>query len=177
MTDWINKIHVGDALDVLKRMPDGLVQCVVTSPPYWGLRDYGTGMWEGGDPDHVHETVSARNGRGGSGSPGKQTVGAFPSSFAADECSCGARHVDRQIGLEKTPEEYVDKMVAVFREVWRVLRDDGIAWINLGDGYSSGDRSTRFRLRSDLTPEQVAYVLEELAKHFRMISATIKGVE
>lgn len=75
----------GDCLTVLRELPDESVQCCVTSPPYWGLRDYG---------------------------------------------------VDGQLGLEKTPEEYVAKMVEVFREVRRVLREDGVLWLNLGDSYN-----------------------------------------
>lgn len=81
----IGKIFCGDTLTVLKSWPDEFVQCCVTSPPYWGLRDYG---------------------------------------------------VEGQLGLEKTPEEYVAKMVEVFREIRRVLRPDGTVWINLGDSYS-----------------------------------------
>jgi DNA modification methylase len=77
-------IHHGDCLEVLKGMEKGSAQTCVTSPPYWGLRDYG---------------------------------------------------VSGQLGLEKTPEEYVSKMVEVFREVKRVLRDDGTLWLNLGDSY------------------------------------------
>lgn len=83
--DGINTIINGDSLEVIKTLPDGSVNCCVTSPPYWGLRDYG---------------------------------------------------VEGQLGLEKTPEEYVGKMVAVFGEVRRVLRDDGTLWLNLGDSYS-----------------------------------------
>jgi DNA modification methylase len=79
-------IHVGDCLHTLRTMPDASVQCCVTSPPYWGLRDYGH---------------------------------------------------DGQIGLEATPESYVARMVDVFREVRRVLRDDGTCWVNLGDSYGS----------------------------------------
>jgi DNA modification methylase len=81
----IQIIH-DDVIDGLKQIPDQAVQCVVTSPPYWGLRDYG---------------------------------------------------VEGQIGLEKTPEEFIQKMVEVFREVKRVLRDDGTVWLNLGDGYNA----------------------------------------
>ena len=66
------------------------VQCCVTSPPYWGLRDYGT---------------------------------------------------DEQLGLESTPDEYVANMVAVFQEVRRVLKDDGVLWLNLGDTYAGGDKT------------------------------------
>jgi DNA modification methylase len=81
----INKIHQGDVLEVLRTWPDNFVQTVVTSPPYWGLRDYG---------------------------------------------------VEGQIGLEKTPEEYVAKMIDIFREVRRVLRIDGTLWLNLGDSFA-----------------------------------------
>jgi DNA modification methylase len=79
-------------IDQLKHIPDESVQCVVTSPPYWGLRDY---------------------------------------------------LVDGQIGLEETPEKYVAKMVDVFREVRRVLKKDGIMWINLGDSYMSSGGTSR----------------------------------
>ena len=92
MNDWINRVHFGDCLETLRRMPDGIVNTCVTSPPYFGLRDYGH--------------------------PG-------------------------QIGLEPTPDEFIAKMVAVFREVRRVLRDDGTLWLNLGDSYSNGGRTTR----------------------------------
>lgn len=76
---------VGDCRETLRTLPDQSVHCVVTSPPYFGLRDYG---------------------------------------------------VDRQIGLEHSPAEFVAEMVAVFREVHRVLRDDGTLWLNLGDSYA-----------------------------------------
>ena len=77
-------ILVGDVRDSLRTLPDESVRCVVTSPPYWGLRDYGH---------------------------------------------------DGQLGLEQTPDEYVAGMVEVFREVRRVLADDGTLWLNLGDSY------------------------------------------
>jgi len=78
-------IHA-DVLDGLAQLEDASVHTCVTSPPYWGLRDYGT---------------------------------------------------DGQLGMERTPEEYVERMVQVFREVRRVLRDDGTTWLNLGDSYSN----------------------------------------
>lgn len=83
------RILVGDCRDLLRSLPDGSVHCCVTSPPYFGLRDYG---------------------------------------------------VDGQIGLEDTPDAFVAEMVAVFREVRRVLRDDGTLWLNLGDSYAGGGR-------------------------------------
>jgi len=83
----INTCIVGDNRDVLPTLESGSVQCCVTSPPYWGLRDYGMGA---------------------------------------------------QLGLESTPEEYVANMVQVFREVKRVLRDDGTLWLNLASSYYGG---------------------------------------
>ena len=79
-------LYCGDCMEILKKMPDNSIHCCVTSPPYWGLRDYGC---------------------------------------------------DGQLGLEKTPEEYTEKMVLVFREVRRVLRDDGTLWLNLGSSYAA----------------------------------------
>lgn len=96
---FFNTIINGDSLEVIKTLPDGSVNCCITSPPYWGLRDYG---------------------------------------------------VEGQLGLEKTPEEYVGKMVAVFGEVRRVLKDDGTLWLNLGDSYANqktGDTYSGFNDR------------------------------
>jgi len=84
----LNVIHCGDALTVLQGLPDNVIQCCVTSPPYWGLRDYGNN--------------------------------------------------DTGIGLEPTFDEYLARIVAVFREVRRVLRDDGTLWLNMGDSYAGG---------------------------------------
>lgn len=78
------RILVGDVRERLSELSERSVQCVVTSPPYWGLRDYGN---------------------------------------------------DGQIGMEQTPDQYVSQIVDVFREVWRVLGDDGTVWLNLGDSY------------------------------------------
>jgi site-specific DNA-methyltransferase (cytosine-N4-specific) len=82
----------GDALDVLRQLPSESMQCVVTSPPYWGLRDY---------------------------------------------------DVAGQIGLETTLHQYINRLVAVFNEVRRVLKNDGVLWLNIGDGYTSGNRGWR----------------------------------
>lgn len=136
-------IRCGDALAELKLMPDQDCHCCVTSPPYWNLRDYGTGEWQGGsDPDCDHikngekQSQWAREGHGLAGTP--QDSAAVVAKYGyRDECGkCGAVRIDQQLGLEKTPEEYVAKIVEVFREVRRVLRDDGTLWLNLGDGYA-----------------------------------------
>jgi DNA modification methylase len=131
------RVLVGDVLEQLATLPDGCVQTCVTSPPYWGLRDYGTAEWEGGDAgcDHRHQL-----GGEGKASAKQNTSAGTQSLCYRDICAkCGARRIDRQIGLEPTPDEWVAKMVAVFRDVRRVLRDDGTAWVNLGDSYSTNN--------------------------------------
>jgi DNA modification methylase len=117
--DWLT-VYLGDCREVMAGMEPESVHTVVTSPPYWGLRDYGTATWVGGDEACDHISGPAR----------KQY---------RDLCGkCGARRIDSQLGLESTPEAYVESMVAVFREVRRVLRSDGTVWLNLGDSYVSG---------------------------------------
>jgi DNA modification methylase len=121
------------------------VHTVVTSPPYFGLRDYGTGEWDGGgDPacDHVappsggSKRASTLGPKGDGSVPGDRD-GYSGDGRYRDVCGkCGATRVDRQIGLEPTPDEFVQALVQVFRQVRRVLRDDGTVWLNLGDSYS-----------------------------------------
>src|SRR5690554_5882644 len=96
-------IHLGDCRNVLPTLPEASVQTCITSPPYFGLRDYG---------------------------------------------------VDGQIGLEQTPDEYVAKLVEVFREVRRVLRDDGTLWLNLGDSYFSTTKGTGGKNSSTLNAKR-----------------------
>lgn len=95
--EYLNKIMAGDCLDVLEKLGDGVANCCVTSPPYYGLRDYG---------------------------------------------------VKGQIGLEETPEQYVEKLVVIFREVRRVLKDDGTLWLNLGDSYNGSGQDSGKKLGS-----------------------------
>ena len=136
------RVLVGDVRERLAELPAQSVQCCVTSPPYWRLRDYGTATWEGGEAtcDHVEMAI---------GMSDKNTLGpcgTLPTSNAANvgkvrqyamNCrKCGARRMDSQLGLEPTPDAYVAALVAVFREVRRVLRDDGVLWLNLGDSYA-----------------------------------------
>ena len=134
-----NTILCGDAIEQLRTLPDESVHCVVTSPPYWGLRDYGTATWDGGDEDCEHkQDRQPRNERPREGlQGGTATIDAAEPSYR-DACGkCGARRIDNQLGLEATPEQYVENMVAVFREIRRVLRKDGTVWLNLGDSYAS----------------------------------------
>lgn len=134
-------IYQGDVIDVLRFLPDKYVHCCVTSPPYWGLRDYGTAKWVGGDPACTHQST-----HGNQGPTGQRADRSFTGAqgFYKQEClKCGAVREDLQIGLERTPEAYVARIVEVFRDVRRVLRDDGTLWLNLGDSYTSGGRDYR----------------------------------
>ena len=140
----------GDCREVLATLPADSVHCVVTSPPYYGLRDYGTAQWAGGDVacghvvgrsrnDVTPERLAERAALYGTGTGAGSMVG---SMQARHECPhCGAIRTDSQIGLEATPDAYIAQMVEVFRLLRRVLRDDGTLWLNLGSSYSTGKGS------------------------------------
>jgi len=134
------RIIEGDCRAVLRTLPDASVQMCVTSPPYFGLRDYGTAQWEGGDSacDHVEPGTN----RGKRDELPKPPAGwaerAIGQPYRETCGKCGARRIDAQIGLESSVDAYVAELVGVFREVRRVLRDDGTCWINLGDSYAQG---------------------------------------
>src|SRR3990167_7754720 len=140
----LNHVYQGDALSILKQWPDNCIDCVVTSPPYWGLRSYGTEplVWGGdlaGCPHEWGEESYRRRSNDGGDATRKQetntgSVGRDVPIRHAFCRRCGAWR--GSLGLEPTPELYVQHIVEVFREVKRVLRDDGTCWINLGDGYA-----------------------------------------
>lgn len=125
-------IYGQDCLASLKALPDKSVHMIATSPPYFGLRDYGTATWEGGDPNCGHrvggQVPDSKN-------PKAITAGVRPGADASHCRACGAKRIDDQLGLERTPEHYIQRLVAIFEEIRRVLRDDGVAWLNLGDSY------------------------------------------
>lgn len=137
-------IYRGDALEVLSQLPDKSINCCITSPPFWNLRDYGTATWEGGDPECDHVVGEIRTGLGMSKLSKKYRGGgkkvSEPKPMTAKEIcpKCGAIRVDQQIGLEPTIEEYIAKMVRVFQEVYRVMTNDSTLWLNMGDSYATG---------------------------------------
>ncbi len=135
-------ILLGDCRETLKQLPDGSVNCVVTSPPYWGLRDYGTATWEGGEAacDHKGMALASSSSSLAGYTSESVKIRTFTMPQGQTCRKCGAVRIDSQIGLESTPAEYVEKMVAVFREVRRVLRDDGTLWLNLGDSYAGSGK-------------------------------------
>lgn len=139
----IDAILLGDCLETLKTLEDESVNCCVTSPPYYALRDYGTATWVGGDPNCKHYRESKKSDKTITGHKAMgdkdQPVG---DAIYKDVCPlCGAKRVDLQIGLEQTPEEYIDKLVAVFSEVYRVLKKDGTLWLNIGDSYAGSGKN------------------------------------
>ena len=131
-------IKIGDCREKLKELPNNFFHTVITSPPYWGLRDYGTGKWTGGDPNCSHIAGKSRNDADREFGT-KETLTVQYRDVCKD---CGAVRQDNQIGMEPSPEEYVRKIVRTFQEVKRVLRPDGTLWLNLGDSYSSGGRTS-----------------------------------
>ena len=140
----INKIYCGNNLDILKTFPDESIDCCITSPPYYGLRDYGTGHWVGGDPNCPHKRLNKVGSHTSTGHAQEELKGNVGDSIYKSVCPlCGAARVDEQIGLEETPEEYVNRLVEVFREVKRVLKEDGTLWLNIGDSYcGTGDKGS-----------------------------------
>lgn len=153
------RLLVGDCREMLRTLPDESVHCVVTSPPYWGLRDYRLPptVW-GGDPDCDHEWGPQEKGKRKDILPAEEsTAGRLGTHERATGLNDGGRFCVRcgawrgQLGLEPTPELYVEHMVEVFREVRRVLRRDGTLWLNLGDCYNAynGNRGTESRYKGD----------------------------
>lgn len=143
MQNKTHQILQGDCREVLKSLPDESVHCVVTSPPYMGLRDYGTAKWEGGNVECDHHPSSTPNERGIASSTlygGKKSTGHKQEGFGAACPRCGAVRIDSQIGLEPTPAEFIAALVEVFTEVRRVLRKDGILWLNLGTSYNGSGK-------------------------------------
>lgn len=154
MTDWT--VIEGTAVDVLPSLPASSVRTCVTSPPYWGHRDYGVPqtVW-GGVPSCDHEWATEIKGKRRTGGKANSTLGesfhrngmtpkAVAASIARSEFAADPSYFCEKcdawlgcLGLEPTLDLYVEHIVAVFREVRRVLTEDGTLWLNLGDSYAA----------------------------------------
>jgi len=136
--DIIDKVILGDAKKVLFDFPEKCVDTCITSPPYWGLRDYQTSTWVGGNENCAHRT--SRDRRGEYGGKQETNVGSVVGSRdikVNGACPmCGAIRKDLQIGLEQSLNEYVSSLVKVFEGVRHTLKDDGTVWLNIGDSYA-----------------------------------------
>jgi len=130
-------ILFGNCQDTLKEFAPNSARTCVTSPPYYGLRDYGTATWIGGDPNCNHRRDSkVKPENCNTGHKNHDEMYGVGDAIYKTVCpKCGAIRQDSQIGLEETPEEYIENLVNVFRGVRDVLTDDGTLWVNLGDSY------------------------------------------
>ena len=144
-----NKILQGNALTKLKELPEKSINMCMTSPPYWALRDYGTASWEGGDencdhlPSNIITTAKVGNTKDGIGrQPFKDVCG-----------KCGAKRVDKQLGLEPTFDQYISNLCDIFDGVKRVLRDDGTCWVNIGDTYWGSGAGTQYEPKTENAKE------------------------
>ena len=142
----LNQIHCIDALAGLRKLPDECVDCVMTSPPYWALRDYGTKplIWDG-DPQCNHDFEPERlvrpTGTGATDSTrttgGTKSRKAVRSNELIESAFCRKCSAwSGSLGLEPTIELFVRHLVSVFDEIKRVLKPTGTLWVNIGDGYA-----------------------------------------
>ena len=151
MVGWRNSIQIGDCIDVLGRLPEKSISAAISSPPYWGLRDYGIPgrVWGGGAPDCQHEWQAQAPRRNRSDAdikdPASKQATNPSNAYRAtggDSCvKCGAWFGSH--GLEPDLAMYVAHEVEVLRAIRRVLRDDGVVWWNLGDSYATTNTSDR----------------------------------
>ena len=142
----MNKIEFGDCRETMRRWKEQGIkaQTCVTSPPYFGLRDYGTAKWEGGDDSCEHSiSMPTKWNDPKRGTSVLRPETAHRGGSSANCHKCGATRVDSQLGLEETPEAYISAMVEVFRCVWDVLEDDGTLWVNIGDSYCNSNGFAR----------------------------------
>ena len=143
----------GDALSKLKELPEKSVNMCMTSPPYWALRDYGTASWEGGSDESCSHLKNEGFLKWSEKSKlaGTQTQEVYETQRQTykEVCGkCGAKRVDKQLGLEATFDEYINKLCNIFDEVKRVLRDDGTCWVNLGDCYIGGHKGGSIHIKN-----------------------------
>lgn len=133
----LDSIIQGSALEVLRTLPSDSIDCCVTSPPYWGLRDYGTATWEGGDPEcnHFKNFLSSSKSTLHDKPEVKKMETGIP--FAGDCGKCSAVRKDLQLGLEPDFRDYIKNLCDIFDEVKRVLKPEGTCWVNLGDTYGA----------------------------------------
>lgn len=144
-----NKIITGNVLEEIKQIPDNSIDCVITSPPYWALRDYKieSVVWDG-DSECEHEWQTEekkdpmdRNGYGIHDAPKENKKIKHAKKWEMEKhrtgfcCKCGAWL--GQLGLEPTIELYIQHLIQIFDEIKRVLRPTGTCWVNLGDVYAS----------------------------------------
>ena len=131
----------GDVFDNIKKLDDNTIDCVVTSPPYWGLRDYGTASYEGGDKNCNHTICDS-----GIDSKKNKNIERPAQHFDKSFCiKCGAKRIDKQLGLEPTYQEHIQNIVELFRAMKPKLKDSATVWLNYGDSYASTVNGTKVK--------------------------------
>lgn len=144
-----HRIHIGHVAEVLRGLPEASVDCVFTSPPYWGLRAYGEGsaaVW-GGDPACPHQWEAHASPFDPTRFQGQNAVAyaardsANPASGKGAFCACGAWR--GELGLEPDPGLYLQHLIPIFDGVERVLKPTGTLWLNIGDTHYSGSSGKR----------------------------------
>lgn len=156
--EFVNQIICGDCLEVLSRVPDNSIDMCMTSPSYWGLRDYGVEQIFGGNKNCEHEwgETFIRMKSGGKGYLQDANKGSWSKNEQSVCKLCGAWK--GQLGLEPTPELYIEHMTEIFHEVKRVLKKEGTFWLNVGDTYfGSGCGTNDYR-----TPASISLSKPEL---------------
>jgi len=170
----IHKIICGDIIPILKDIPTESIDMILTSPPYWSLRDYGedTATIWGGDeecehdfsPSGIeHDNLRYRGATSIVGNEKNEEIHKGKEGSSGMFCSkCNAWH--GQLGLEPTPELYIEHLCMVFAEAKRVLKKTGTCWVNISDTKSSGIETGLWQLRKDLNNEERKYAIRELLK-------------
>ncbi len=138
-------------MDKIKEIPDNSIDCIISSPPYWALRDYGTGKWVGGnDPNCKHDEIRRKTRderKSNAWMEEKLTQGTFGDElkWKSRTCpTCNAEFKDQQWGMEENFQDYLKKMQSLMTEIRKILKPTGSVWINLGDTYnSSGTKMER----------------------------------
>jgi len=157
----VNKIICGNVLDALKKLPSNSIDCIITSPPYWGLRFYGeqaNTIW-GGDPncEHEWEFEEIKGQTGGKtefvNRKGKENFKEVPNTYSAFCKKCGAWY--GQLGLEPTLDMYIEHMLEITAELKRVLKPTGVFFLNHGDNWENKNLMMQnFRLAMRMVDEQ-----------------------
>ena len=133
----------GNCIDKIKELKDNSIDCVVTSPPYWGLRDYGTAQWENGDINCDHIDPQQNRGKN-SAKQSTNNKGQGTSTWKICK-KCGAKRIDKQLGLEPTYQEHIQNIVALFRVIKPKLKDSATVWLNYGDSYAATVNGTKVK--------------------------------
>ena len=161
----------GNVFEKIMDIDDNSIDCVVTSPPYWGLRDYGTSQWKGGDLKCSHSY--GRNTRGGLTQFQKNNKGSFGDEAikTGEYCKlCGAKRIDKQLGLEPTYQEHIENIVELFRAMKPKLKDSATIWLNYGDSYAATVNGRSAEKTKDIGNDDRSFV----NKPFSTIQGSLK---